>query len=70
MNTNLHNRILDKLQNKECRDAFVGEYVFSRIPLKIRAMTDARDMSQGELGQMAGIAQPWVSKLEDPSYEG
>lgn len=68
MNTNLHSQILEKFRDKEYRDAFVGEYIFSRVPLKIRAMRDVRDMSQEKLGRLAGIAQPWVSKLEDPTY--
>ncbi len=65
---NLRSQLLKKFTDKEYRDNFVQEYIFSRIPLKIKSMRDARDMSQQELGQMAGIAQPWVSKLEDPNY--
>jgi transcriptional regulator with XRE-family HTH domain len=65
---NLRNQLLEKFADKEYRDTFVQEYIFSRIPLKIKTMRDAREMSQQELGQKAGIAQPWVSKLEDPSY--
>ncbi|MGI0080084.1 MAG: helix-turn-helix domain-containing protein [Nitrososphaerales archaeon] len=65
---NLRDQILEKLSDKEYRDAYVEEFIFSRIPLKIRAMRDDREMSQTELGRKAGIAQPWVSKLEDPNY--
>lgn len=68
MNMNLRNQLLEKFADKEYRDNFVQEYIFSRVPLKIKSMRDARDMSQQDLGQMAGIAQPWVSKLEDPNY--
>jgi transcriptional regulator with XRE-family HTH domain len=64
----LRDQILGKLNDKEYRDAFVSEFIFSRIPLKIRAMRDSLGMSQSELGRKAGIAQPWVSKLEDPNY--
>ena len=64
----LRDQLLQKLRDKEYRDAFVSEYIFSRIPLKIRAMRDNHKMSQAELGERAGIAQPWVSKLEDPNY--
>jgi transcriptional regulator with XRE-family HTH domain len=64
----LRNQLLEKFTDKEYRDNFVQEYIFSRIPLKIKSMRDARDISQQQLGQMAGIAQPWVSKLEDPNY--
>jgi transcriptional regulator with XRE-family HTH domain len=64
----LRNQLLEKFTDKEYRDNFVQEYIFSRIPLKIKSMRDAREISQQQLGQMAGIAQPWVSKLEDPNY--
>ena len=60
MNTNLHN------QTKNTGTVLSANTYFP-YSLKIRAMRDPRDMSQGELGQMAGIAQPWVSKLENPS---
>jgi transcriptional regulator with XRE-family HTH domain len=65
---NLRNQLLEKFSDKEYRDSFVQEFIFSRIPLKIRSMRDERVMSQAALGEKAGIAQPWVSKLEDPSY--
>jgi transcriptional regulator with XRE-family HTH domain len=64
----LRTQLLSKLRNKEYRDSFVAEYIFSRIPLKIRAMRDRRKMSQKELGEAAGVKQEWISKLEDPSY--
>jgi transcriptional regulator with XRE-family HTH domain len=64
----LRTQLLSKLKNKEYRDSFVAEYIFSRIPLKIRAMRDRRKMSQQQLGEAAGVKQEWISKLEDPSY--
>ena len=68
MSMSLRNQILEKLKDKEYRDAFVAEHIYSRIPLKIRALRDSRKMSQTELGEKAGMAQAWVSKLEDPNY--
>jgi len=57
------------MRNKEYRDAFVAEQIFSRVPLKIRALREQRNLSQKELGEKAGgMAQAWVSKLEDPNY--
>jgi transcriptional regulator with XRE-family HTH domain len=60
--------LLKKLKNKEYRDSFAAEYIYSRIPLKIRAMRERRRLSQQELGHLAGVKQEWVSKLEDPNY--
>jgi transcriptional regulator with XRE-family HTH domain len=57
-----------KLKNKEYRDSFAAEYIYSRIPLKIRAMRERRDLSQQELGKLAAVKQEWVCKLEDPNY--
>jgi len=68
VNTNLRAQLLEKFRDKEYRDAFVQEFIFSRIPLKIRAIRDKRGMSQAELGEKAQVAQAWVSKLEDPNY--
>lgn len=65
MNTNL---LKTKLNNKEYRDAFAAEYIYSRIPLKIRAMRDRRHMSQQQLAERAGVRQEWISRLEDPNY--
>jgi transcriptional regulator with XRE-family HTH domain len=56
------------MESKEYRDAFVAEQIFSRLPLKVRALREQRGLSQKELGERAGMAQAWVSKLEDPNY--
>ena len=69
MNTNsVRKQLVEKLQDKEYRDAFVSEGVFSRLPLKIHALREQRRWSQKQLGEKAGVAQAWVSKLEDPNY--
>lgn len=61
-------QIVRKFRDKGYRDAFIGEYIYSRLPLKIRALREARGLSQKELGDKIGVAQTWVSKLEDPNY--
>jgi transcriptional regulator with XRE-family HTH domain len=55
-------------ESKEYRDAFVAEHIYSRLPLKIRELREQRGWSQKDLGEKVGMAQAWVSKLEDPSY--
>jgi transcriptional regulator with XRE-family HTH domain len=55
-------------ESKEYRDAFIAEHIYSRLPLKIRGLREQRGWSQKELGEKVGMAQAWVSKLEDPSY--
>jgi len=58
----------EKFKNKEYRDAFVTEQIFSRLPLKIRNIREEQELTQRQLGVLAGMAQTWVSKLEDPNY--
>jgi transcriptional regulator with XRE-family HTH domain len=55
-------------ESKEYRDAFIAEHIYTRLPLKIRGLREQRGWSQKELGEKVGMAQAWVSKLEDPSY--
>jgi transcriptional regulator with XRE-family HTH domain len=57
-----------KFEDKDYRDAFVAEQIFSRLPLKIRCMREDQELTQKQLGTLAGMAQTWVSKLEDPNY--
>jgi transcriptional regulator with XRE-family HTH domain len=57
-----------KFTDKAYRDAFVAEQIFSRLPLKIRYLREEQGMTQRKLGEVAGMAQTWVSKLEDPNY--
>ncbi len=57
-----------KFDNKEYRDAFIAEQIFSRLPLKIRGIREEQELTQRQLGERAGMAQTWISKLEDPNY--
>ena len=61
-------QIVHKLADREYRESFVADLIYSHIPLKIRALREQRAMTQAQLGQEAGMAQTWVSKLEDPNY--
>ncbi len=61
-------QLREEFRHKEYRDSFVAEHIFGRLPLKILALREARGLSQKELGDKIGVAQTWVSKLEDPNY--
>ena len=67
MNSN-REQLIREFRDKEYRDSFVAEHIYGRLPLKIRALRDAHDLSQKDLGDKIGVAQTWVSKLEDPNY--
>lgn len=66
--TSLRQNLIAKFANKSYRDAFVAEQIFSRLPLKIRCLREEQGKTQQQLGDVAGMAQTWVSKLEDPNY--
>jgi transcriptional regulator with XRE-family HTH domain len=69
MSTNsVRKQLIEKFRDKEYRDGFVSERIFSGLPLKIHALREQRRLSQKQLGEKAGVAQAWVSKLEDPNY--
>ncbi len=69
MSTNsTRKQLKEKFRDKEYRDGFVSEGIFSRLPLKIRALREQCHLSQKQLGEKTGVAQAWVSKLEDPNY--
>ena len=61
-------QLVRKMRDKSYRDAFVAEQIFSRLPLKIRRLREKRFPSQKELGDRIGVAQAWISRLEDPNY--
>lgn len=66
--TSVRQNLAAKFTDKAYRDAFVAEQIFSRLPLKMRCLRDAQDLTQRQLGDLAGMKQTWVSKLEDPNY--
>jgi transcriptional regulator with XRE-family HTH domain len=66
--TSVREQLAEKFETKEYRDAFVAEQIFSRLPLKIRCLREGQELTQRQLGDLAGMAQTWVSKLEDPNY--
>lgn len=69
MTTNsVSGQLITKLSDKQYRDAFAAEGIYSVLPLKIWSLREQRKLSQRELGDKIGVTQAWVSKLEDPNY--
>lgn len=64
----LTNRLLENLNRKPYRDAYVGEHVRTGISYQIRAMRDLRGWSQKKLAEVLKKPQSVVSRLEDPDY--
>jgi transcriptional regulator with XRE-family HTH domain len=62
-------QILQKIRNdKEYRDSFVAEQIYSRLPLKIRNMRVTRCLKQRELAARAEVAPEWITQVENPNY--
>lgn len=61
-------QLLGSLTDDEYRKVFVQERVRSSVALQIRSLRDQRKMTQQQLGDAIGMAQTWVSKLENPDY--
>jgi transcriptional regulator with XRE-family HTH domain len=60
--------MLHSLRDTEYRPLFVAERLRSSVALQIRALRQERNMTQAQLGDAIGMAQTWISKLEDPDY--
>jgi len=62
-------RLLQSLKDREYRSVFVKDRLKSSVALQIRALREQRNkMTQKQLGDAIGMAQTWVSKLENPDY--
>jgi len=61
-------KLIEKLKNKEYRDAFVSEHVDTGIPFQIKALRNQRHWTQQDLAKRTGMKQARISKLEDPDY--
>jgi len=62
-------QLLASLRSPYYRREFVRERVKSSVALQIRALREQRNkMTQKELGEAIGMAQTWISKLENPEY--
>lgn len=61
-------QLLQSFRDPEYRRLFVEERVRASVALQIRALRQQREMTQAKLGEAIGMAQTWVSKLEDPEY--
>lgn len=55
-----------KFSNKEYRDAFSEQHLYSKICTQIYLLRKAKGWSQSELAKAAGMRQSQISKLENP----
>ncbi|HZF30402.1 MAG TPA: helix-turn-helix transcriptional regulator [Gammaproteobacteria bacterium] len=68
-NSTRHREIYERLgRGKEYREAFVESEINIGIPFQIKAMREAREWTQKELGSRSAKQQSVISQLETPGY--
>lgn len=60
--------LINRLENKEYRDAFVSEHIDTGIPFQIRALRNQRQWTQQDLAHHSGMKQTRISLIEDLNY--
>jgi transcriptional regulator with XRE-family HTH domain len=63
-------KLIQRIRDKEHRDAFVSAQIDIGIPFQIRALREQNEETQAQLATRTGMAQAWISKLENPAYSG
>ncbi len=63
-------KLIHRLRDREHRDAFVSAQIDVGIPFQIRALREQRNETQAALSARTGMAQAWISKLENINYKG
>ena len=66
--SSISKKLLEKLQRKPYRHAYLGQHTRRGIAYQIRALRDQRKWKQGTFAKMLGKPQSVVCRLEDPDY--
>jgi transcriptional regulator with XRE-family HTH domain len=61
-------RLLEELEDKESRDAYVSSGVDVGVAFQIRALREQREWNQTQLAGKANMQQERISALENPSH--
>ena len=60
--------LLEKLTNKEYRDALIAEEINVGLPMQLREMRESRGWKQAEVAKKIGTEQPRITVMEKPGY--
>lgn len=58
----------NELRNKDYRDSFVREFLKNGIAFQLQALRSKSELTQAQLGELAGKKQNVISRLENPNY--
>lgn len=61
-------KLVESLSDKELRDEYAATSIRRSIAHQVRAMREARGLSQAQLGKLADKPQGNISRVEDPDY--
>lgn len=61
-------KLIEKLKDKEHRDAFVEESINVGIPFQIKALREQRGWTQKDFEKHSGMKQALISRWENPNY--
>lgn len=64
---NIHSLLINEMKDKTYRDAYVVSQIRTALPFQLRALRTSRKWSQEYLAEKAGMAQPRISDLEQPT---
>src|SRR5260370_33467774 len=66
----IYSRMFKKLKDKRYRDAFVASQIRRMIPMQVRAIRAAQEMTQQGLADRAHTTQTVISRIEKGSGSG
>jgi predicted XRE-type DNA-binding protein len=64
----LRGNLRDEFQDKEYRHAYADESLSTYIATQIKVLREQRQLTQRELAELAGMAQPRIAVMEDINY--
>lgn len=64
MTDNFKSELIDTFRDTEYRHAYLEEFLHGYVATQIQALREQRDLTQGELADLAGMKQSQISKLE------
>src|SRR6266545_2010324 len=68
MNDDIKEELREAFADPEYRHAYASSFLNTSIAAQIKALRDARGLTQEELGSRAGMAQESICRLENVNY--
>jgi len=66
--SDMRERLIHKFHERRYREGYLEAFLNTRIAAQIKALREARRLSQAQLAERAGTTQPGISALENVHY--